>query len=906
MKKNLLLLTLFFIALQVRAQNEFITTWKTDNPGSSNSTSIIIPTYSGETYNYDVDWNNDGNWETGFTATATHDYGTAGVYTVAIRGNFPRIYFANVRDRRKLLTVEQWGSNPWTSMGWAFTGCSNLVINAVDAPDLSGVTDMSSMFSYATDFNSDIGHWDVSTVTDMSRMFEKAKAFNQDLGLWDVGNVTNMNWMFQEATAFNQDLNNWNVGKVSNMFRMFEKASAFNGNIGNWNVGNVTNMSRMFEYALAFNQDLNNWNVGKVTDMSGMFAYASVFNGNIGNWDVSNVTDMSTMFGHAPVFNHDIGNWDVGNVTTMLRMFEFAFEFNQHLDNWDVSKVTNMRIMFANCYAFNGRIGSWDVRNVNDMSLMFSDAFEFNQDISNWDVGKVTNMSAMFSANNYVGIPKFNQDIGNWNVSNVTMMDWMFYGAAAFNQDIGRWDVGNVRFMQYMFRDSIFNYDIGNWDVGKVTDMNRMFWGARFDQNIGNWNVSNVYDMGEMFMESGLSTPNYDALLNGWSRLILQDDVAFDAGYSTFCAGGAAKAYIMSNFSWYIKDEGPTANCSGNDYFVTTWKTDNPGASNARSITIPTFGSGYNYDVDWNNNGNWETGLTGNVTHTYATPGTYTVAIRGSFPRIYFNNEGDRQKLLSIDQWGSNAWRSMGMAFYGCSNLMSNATDYPNLLLVTDMSGMFDGATVLGASSADRGYGSNRSSATVGGMGNWNVRNVTDMSRMFRNVTTFDWNIGHWNVSNVTDMTDMFEGVTMSTSNYDALLNGWNSLSLQNNVIFSGGQSTYNEGEAARANMVNSFGWTITDGGLSGSLSIDDVSLNLESVRLFPNPATSTFTIDNQGDQVLRGFDIYDITGRVVKSVKLHHQPTREIIDISNLATATYIIKINSDKGSVIKKLVVN
>lgn len=277
----------------------------------------------------------------------------------------------------------------------------------------------------------------------------------------------------------------------------------------------------------------------------------------------------------------------------------------------------------------------------------------------------------MFTANNNVGYPKFNQDIGRWDVSKVTMMDWMFYGAAAFNQDIGNWDVGSVKYMQWMFRESIFNHDIGNWDVSEVTDMTRMFVGASFNQNIGNWNVSNVREMFEMFKDSGLSTANYDALLNGWSRLILQEDVLFDAGYSTYCNGGAAKAYIMSNFSWSMRDGGVTGNCSANNYFITTWKTDNPGSSNGTSITIPTFGSGYSYDVDWNNDGNWETGFTGNATHNYGTAGTYTVAIRGSFPRIYFNNDGDHDKILSIDQWGSNAWSSMNMAFSGCSNLIN-------------------------------------------------------------------------------------------------------------------------------------------------------------------------------------------------------------------------------------------
>ncbi len=43
-----------------QSTDDFVTTWKTDNPGASNSTSITIPTASGFTYNYKVAWDNDG------------------------------------------------------------------------------------------------------------------------------------------------------------------------------------------------------------------------------------------------------------------------------------------------------------------------------------------------------------------------------------------------------------------------------------------------------------------------------------------------------------------------------------------------------------------------------------------------------------------------------------------------------------------------------------------------------------------------------------------------------------------------------------------------------------------------------------------------------------------------------
>ena len=50
----------------------------------------------------------------------------------------------------KIKSIEQWGTNPWNSMESAFHGCANLMGNATDAPDLSGVTVMSNMLMQHT------------------------------------------------------------------------------------------------------------------------------------------------------------------------------------------------------------------------------------------------------------------------------------------------------------------------------------------------------------------------------------------------------------------------------------------------------------------------------------------------------------------------------------------------------------------------------------------------------------------------------------------------------------------------------------------------------------------------------------------------------------------------------------
>lgn len=277
------------------SQLPFVTTWEVDT-----SLTITIPT-TGTGYNYTVNWekttdNTVKGISTGNAGNVTIKCPSVGIYKVAISGDFPRIYFNNnPGGKNNLLTVEQWGDIAWTSMEHAFQGCFNFNITATDAPDLSKVQSMNSMFLYCGKLNAPIGHWNVGNIKDMTLMFCYANSFNQPIGSWDVSNVENMTLMFQSAGSFNQPIGNWNVSKVKNMYGLFYWPNVFNQDISKWDVSNVTNMSYMFLLNREFNQDLSKWNVGNVTRMSNMFRNATAFNQNLGAWDISKVTTMEEM-----------------------------------------------------------------------------------------------------------------------------------------------------------------------------------------------------------------------------------------------------------------------------------------------------------------------------------------------------------------------------------------------------------------------------------------------------------------------------------------------------------------------------------------------------------------------------------------------------------------------------------
>jgi surface protein len=195
-------------------------------------------------------------------------------------------------------------------------------------------------------------------------------------------------------------------------------------------------------------------------------------------------------------------------------------------------------------------------------------------------------------------------------------------------------------------------------------------------------------------------------------------------------------------------------------------KTDNPGTSGNKQFTIPTTAGGYDYSIDCEDDGTYEeNNVSGDHTCNYPSEGNYTVVIKGAFPRIYFNDGGDANKTLAIEQWGTIQWSSMEHAFHGCTNIDIEATDVPDLSGVTDLSFMFCEAHNL-----------------TGGLGDWNVSNVKTLYSMLRYANNFNGEMSHWDTSQVKYMQHLFEGATT----FDQNISGWDTSSvIDMNNMFS-------------------------------------------------------------------------------------------------------------------------
>jgi surface protein len=121
---------------------------KTDNPGTSSSTSFTLPLINGQTYNFVVKWG-DGVEET-ITSDAelTHDYGTAGTYNVIITGSISGIIFNGGGDADKMVEITDMTGLTYPADGTgAFLGCNNLVFASGLTPaDTSSTNDFQWFF----------------------------------------------------------------------------------------------------------------------------------------------------------------------------------------------------------------------------------------------------------------------------------------------------------------------------------------------------------------------------------------------------------------------------------------------------------------------------------------------------------------------------------------------------------------------------------------------------------------------------------------------------------------------------------------------------------------------------------------------------------------------------------------
>ncbi len=239
------------------------------------------------------------------------------------------------------------------------------------------------------------------------------------------------------------------------------------------------------------------------------------------------------------------------------------------------------------------------------------------------------------------------------------------------------------------------------------------------------------------------------------SRADLNNDCKtsmFDLG---IMSGGWGGVFDFNDLTILADDWLRNGNPFDDDFteaFVTTWDTS---LGDGTTVTLALAGE-VDATIDWGDGTITDVNTPGPHVHDYGGDGFYTVSVTGSVTAYNSRGNGgeiyEREKLISVDNWGHVGLANMNGAFYSCSNLVSVPGTSDGIEAVTDMGWMFTGA-----------------SAFNGNIGGWDTSKVTDMFAMFADASTFNQPIGGWDTSSVTNMRYMFN----NASSFNQDIGGW-------------------------------------------------------------------------------------------------------------------------------------
>jgi hypothetical protein len=199
-----------------------------------------------------------------------------------------------------------------------------------------------------------------------------------------------------------------------------------------------------------------------------------------------------------------------------------------------------------------------------------------------------------------------------------------------------------------------------------------------------------------------------------------------------------------------------------------------------------------------------------------------------------------------IDGWDINTVSNVSMqSMFQSAIVFNREVSSWNVSKVTTFASMFSEASIF-----NNGDNLNTNPITgLQGINGWNINTVSgvSMSNMFAGASAFNRYISGWNISNVTNFTNFMLGKTPSTyssTNLDAIYNGWIVNGVKPNISISFGTAKYTAAGTSGRNTLTSApnNWIIIDGGT------DDPTLNLDAGNPLSYPGTGTLWTDLSGN----------------------------------------------------------
>ena len=343
--------------------------------------------------------------------------------------------------------------------------------------------------------------------------------------------------------------------------------------------------------------------------------------------------------------------------------------------------------------------------------------------------------------------PRFSGPIGTWDTSSVTSFADAFRQAPSFNQDISTWDTSSAIVTRGMFNSAVtFNQDISQWDVSSVTDTNSMCGAPRppsgnrpliprrfrrahqFNQPLGEWDTSLVMNMNSMFY----SATAFDQDISRWdtSRVwgghaMFRNATKFDSDITHWdnAVMTDSRFMFMNATAWlaagYVRQA------------LSTDESDGPPSAWDFPACAPIRCSPDDCGVDIRCQG----------------PAKQCLGVPE--PRGTECVVADDDSLHKCNGRGACLGVSLEAAVAAC---LAEAPD---------------------GSCTCPDFTCSSSPRFVGPIGDWDVRNIATLDRLFESADLFDADIGHWDVSAVTSMQYTFSHATA----FNADLSTWDTSS---------------------------------------------------------------------------------------------------------------------------------
>ena len=567
------------------------------------------------------------------------------------------------------------------------------------------------------------------------------------------------------------------------------------------NTSATTDMSDMFSDCSRLERldRIYNMDTSKVTDMRGMFKGCS----SLTTLDFSNpsssindrfvtsgVTDMSSMFeGCSGLAGLNVTAFDTSGVTNMNRMFYGCSSLTSlELRSFDTAMVTDMSYMLAGCNNLEMITGSsaFSTESVANDENMFTGS-------TNIVGGKGTEYNADHIDSRYARIDKGNEEPGyfydDWYVT--TAADWSketdnvnntvtlksYNGSASSGQvniiipatmmiedkeyNVVLNGIGTSKKLEAVIVEDgvvagsgagkLFQYnryikkvDLVGLDTSQISDMSQMFYqcDSLVEADLHGINTSNVTDVSDMFRYSG-----------NLKRLVLCGfDLSNATGFDTMLnltTPSDNKLIYLDVTGWKLPER--NADISGLfDNLSKLTSIDLSGWENTSAIT--------------------------DMSELFSSCSSLT--------------------SIDLSEFDTSHVTNMNKLFSGCSKLAEIKTGIFDTSKVTDMGGMFSGCHALKASRVPH-FDTSKSTDFSGMFSSCNgfdrldlewmdTSSATDMQNMFKYCEYLvSLDISSFNTANVTTITGMFSGCRKLSAIYVSDAFTTESLTNQNNTVFS-------------------------------------------------------------------------------------------------------------------------